>query len=243
VVAASPCPPTGLSVDGVRVSDPNCIQSSGGGVRNGELFSTDFATGTVNTILDNAWGDKVPEIVADPTAMSGRSLRFDWDTGFENYNGVWKKVPGNHRKLHVRIRLKQGPGGTNSGIQKIIRFRPTINSAERAAGTFNFQRGRILFYGDDFGSGENTDQTDTATHGPDSFVGQWRDYTDLSVQKFAAWVDGKKIIDSSVQLRTPMPSNLNNHAVMILGTFNSPATNRYDYIDKIDISANYMGVP
>lgn len=249
--AASPCAPPAFAVDGAPVSNEQCDTRSGGGVRNGELFSTDFSSGTIRSLMDVVWGDKLPTITADSTALSGRSLQFDWDSGFENYNGIFKTVPGTRRKLHVRIRLKQGPGGSNQGIQKIIRFRPSINGVERAAGTVNFQWGGILFGGDDFGTGDNhyQDPALVASHGPDTFVGRWRyieamlDYSDLNVQRFSVWVDGTKVIDDSVRLRTPMHSSLNLNGVMILGTFNSPAANRMDYVDKIDISANYMGVP
>lgn len=249
--AASPCAPSPLLIDGSPAGEVQCRTESGDGVRNGELFSTDFASGTASSILSAVWGGKLPTVASDSTAMSGRSLQFDWDPGFENYNGVFKTIPGTRRKLHVRIRLKQGPGGSNRGIQKIIRFRPSIDGVERAAGTVNFQWGTILFGGDDFGTGEtySQSQAQVATHGPDTFVGRWRyleamlDYSDLSVQKFAVWVDGTKIIDGSVPLRSPLPASLNMNGVMILGTFNGPATDRMDYIDKIDISANYMGVP
>lgn len=249
--AASPCAPSSLLIDGSPVNDAQCRTESSGGVRNGELFSTDFASGTASSILSAVWGGNMPTVTSDSTAISGRSLRFDWDRGFENYNGVFRTVPGTRRKLHVRIRLKQGPGGSNGGIQKIIRFRPSIDGVERAAGTVNFQWGSILFGGDDFGTGENypQNQAQLSTHGPDTFVGRWRyieamlDYTDLSVQKFSVWVDGTKVIDGSAPLRSPLPSTLNMNGVMILGTFNGPATDRMDYIDKIDISASYMGVP
>lgn len=250
--AATPCPPSTLSIDGgASVSTP-CTSASApppsqGGVRNGELFSTDFSSGLVQSILDVVWGGKTPSIISDATALSGRSLRFDWDPGFENYNGVFKKVSGTHKKLHARIHMKQGSGGTNGGIQKIIRFRPQVNGAEVAAGTINFQWGKILFFGDDYGDGDN--HVASSSVSPDSFVNKWRylevmlDYSNPSVQHVALWVDGSKVLDERIQLSSPMPSTLNMNGVMFFGTFNGPATDRYDYIDKIDISANYMGVP
>lgn len=247
--AAVPCPPTSLSIDGGPTIETPCTTTSMGGVVNGELFSTDFSSGILTSILSMAWGEKLPTIVTDSTALSGRALRFDWDPGFENYNGVFQRVTGNHRKLHVRILLKQGPGGTNSGIQKIIRFRPQINGAEAAAGTVNFQWGNILFGGDNYGDGNNHIQSNASTHGPDTFVNRWRylevmlNYSDLSVQHIAIWVDGTKVLDKKIQLQSPMPSSLNMNGVMFLGTFNGPATDRFDYIGKIDISKDYMGIP
>jgi hypothetical protein len=225
---------------------------SGGGIVNGELFSTDFATGTAGQIFDEVWGANLPTVVADATALSGRSLRFDWDSGFENYNGAVKVVTGtNRRKLHVRVRLKQAGGADNGGIQKIIRFRPDINGVEATAGTVNFQWGDILFYGDSYGDGNNHVQSTMtqATHGPDTFRGQWRylevmlDYTDLSVQHVMVWVDGTLVLDDQIPLNSPMSATLNMNRVMFLGTFNSPADDRFDYVDKIDISASFMGIP
>lgn len=251
--AAVPCPPTALSVDGSPAETVPCVAptppNEGGGVRDGELFSTDFTSGTLSSLMSSVWGERPPTIVADDTATGGRSLRFDWDPGYENYNGVFKRISGTHKKLHVRLRMKQGPGGTNRGIQKIIRFRPQINGQERAAGTVNFQWGQILFAGDDFGDRNNHVQSDTEAYGPDTFVNRWRwleamlDYSNPSVQHIAIWVDGHKVLDEKIRLSSPMPSSLNMNGVMIFGTFNAPATDRMDYIDKIDISANYMGVP
>lgn len=245
---ATPCPPPGLTLDGEAVTS-TCVPTQSGGVRNGDLFSTDFSSGTASSIFSAAWGSKMPQVVEDSSSPSGRSLRFDWDSGFENYNGVFRTVSGNRKKLHVRILLKQGPGGTNGGIQKIIRFRPQINGQEAAAGTVNFQWGDILFFGDSYGDGQNHVQTSSASHGPNTFVGRWRyleamlDYSNPSIQHIAVWVDGTKVIDSKIPLRSPMPSTLNMNGVMILGTFNGPAADRMDYIAKVDISENYLGVP
>lgn len=246
--AGAPCPPTSLSVDGSSPQTVTCERQPQGG-KNGDLFSSDFASGTSGSIFNVAWGDKVPTVIADPSAPSGRSLRFDWDSGFENYNGVFKTVAGTHKKLYVRVLLKQGTGGSNGGIQKVIRFRPQINGTEAAAGTINFQWNNILFFGDSYGDGANHTQTDSATHGPNTFVGRWRylevmlDYSNPSVQHVAAWVDGAKVLDKKISLRTPMPSSLNMNGVMFLGTFNGPASDRFDYIGKVDISTTYLGVP
>lgn len=226
----TPTPPPGTSADEGTI-----------------IFRETFANGSR---LSEVWGEPAPTVVNDSTASDGRSLQYQWRSGFENYNGGFVLVPGTYRKIHVRIRYKQGANANNNGIQKIIRIRANANGNERAVGTINAQYGQWLFYGDDFGNFANHFQfaSTVATHGPNTFRGQWRylefmlDYTNLNQQKAKLWVDGTLVLDTTVNLNSPIYSTVNLNGIMLLGTFNSPADTRTDWIDDVVVSTGYIGV-
>lgn len=211
------------------------------------LFSEDFASGNADSLL--TWGSPSPTVADDVLASNGQALRYQWQHGFENYNGAFRTLDGEHRVVHVRLRLRQDLAADNGGIQKIVRYRGNIDGiGDRAVGTFNFQWGSLLFFGDDFGNGNNHVQTLVASHGPDTFRGQYRyletrlDYSDPTEQRFRAWVDGTLVIDGVVPLATVMPPSTRLEGVMFLGTFNDPADTRSDWIDDIVIATSYIGI-
>lgn len=211
------------------------------------LYGEDFASGTANSL--ETWGDPVPAVAADALANNGQALRYRFQRGFENYNGAFRFVQSGHRVMHVRLRLRQDVGADNSGIQKIVRYRGLIDGeGDRPMGTFNFQWGELLFFGDDFGNGQNHVQTLVSTHGPNSFRGQYRyletriDYSDRSLQRFSAWVDGLQVLDGAVPLSPALPTSTQVEGIMFLGTFNDPADTRSDWIDEIVIATSYIGL-
>jgi len=212
------------------------------------LYSEDFTNSSTAGLL--TWGSPPPAVANDALALNGKALRYQWQSGFENYNGAFRNLGGEHRVLHVRLRLRQDAGASNAGIQKIVRYRANINgTGDRAVGTFNFQWNTLLFNGDDLGDGNNHVQTLAATHGPNTFRGQYRyletrlDYSDPAVQRFRAWVDGSLVIDNAVALGSPIPASTRLEGVMFLGTFNNPADTRSDWIDDIVIATGPIGLP
>lgn len=229
-----------------------CIALAGEPARAGSLptvlYSEDFTSSSTAGLL--TWGSPPPAVANDALALDGKALRYQWQSGFENYNGAFRNIGGEHRVLHVRLRLRQDADASHAGIQKIVRYRANINgTGDRAVGTFNFQWNTLLFYGDDFGDGNNHVQTQVATHGPDSFRGQYRyletrlDYSDPTRQRFRAWVDGSLVIDNAVTLSPPIPASMRLEGVMFLGTFNHPADTRSDWIDDIVIATGPIGLP
>lgn len=211
------------------------------------LYSEDFADGNAKSL--DTWGEPAPAVAADALARNGLALRYQWQSGFENYNGAFRFIDGTHSVLHVRLRLRQDADADNSGIQKIVRYRAVIDGdGDRPVGTFNFQWGELLFFGDDFGNGQNHVQSQVATHGPDTFRGQYRyvetrlDYSDRSIQRFSAWVDGVQVLSGAVPLSPALPVSTRVEGVMLLGTFNEPADTRSDWIDEIVIATSYIGI-
>lgn len=249
LAVASTLPPTGnASVGGL------------GGVVNGELYSNDFTTGTSGLVR---WGNPEPVRAMDPAALDGWALRYDWvarepQDPRENYNGASlnhniASPPGGRKSMYCRIRFRLGSANARiDGIQKIIRYRSIINGvSDIYSGTLNIQWGTFLFNGDNYGNGNNHVQFANTinSHGPATFRNTYRwlefflSYENPSRQVARAWVDGTLIIDTTVNLNTPMPSNQNMNYIMFLGTYNNPADTRSDWIDKIDVSDSFMGVP
>jgi len=148
----------------------------------------------------------------------------------------------------VRIRYKQQAGADNDNIKKTIRFRATVGGVDNTpVGTCDIYHLQFIHFGDDYGDALNHFQT--AGLIPDDFAGSYHwleymvDYTDLNKQVFKIWTDGDVALDDFVNLSTPMSSDIDLSAVTIMTIFNTPADDRYDWIDKVDVSASFMGVP
>jgi len=239
----------------VFVSGSGVLDPEAGGGAAGELFSTDFGVRIPAELA--TWGNPAPSRQSDPDALNGWGLRYSFHSGYENFNGAALShniafPPGGRKRMFCRIRFKLGPNANINGIQKILRFRGVVNGVtERPMGTLNIQWGDFLFFGDNYGNGQNHTQIPSTkqTHGPQTFRDQYRwlefmvDYSDPSRQAFKAWVDGTLVLEGSVNLNPPMPANLNMNYIMFLGTYNEPAATRQDWIDRIDVSDEYMGVP
>jgi hypothetical protein len=215
----------------------------------GKLLNANFDDGGLDGL--SPWGSPSPHVVSDATARGGKAVQFDWRSGAEQNIGLLAKVNAG-KKVHVRVRYKQGAGADNSGIKKTIRVRATIDGvSDRAIGTLDIQWGRWNFFGDDFGDGNNHFQNSgsEATAGPDTFRGTWRyvelmvDYSTVGYQKARIWVDGTLVLDASIKLSQNMSSNMNIDWVYLASVFNGPSNTRSEWFDDVAVSTDYIGVP
>jgi hypothetical protein len=215
----------------------------------GSLLNTNFDNGTLGALT--SWGSPAPKVVSDPTANGGKAVQFDWKSGAEQNIGLLAEMSAG-KKVHVRVRYKQGANADNSGIKKTIRIRATIDGvSDRAVGTLDIQWGGWNFFGDDFGDGDNHFQTDAsrATAGPDTFRGVWRylelmvDYSTIGYQKAKVWVDGVLVLDTTIKLAQNVSSNMNIDWVYLASVFNGPSDTRSEWFDDLAVSTDYIGVP
>lgn len=234
-------------------------QEGGGGdpdpepepIGEGDIYSHDFAGGSKGGLF--TWGDPEPTVVTDATSASGHSLRYQWQSGYENYNGAFYTLPSSPtlKHIYVRIRYKKQAGANISGIQKIIRFRGTTDggATEVNAGTINTQYGNWRF-GED---GAVWDSPSGSDYGPIRSVGNWvvlQGYVDYRIPgRLLAkiWCDDVLVVDvdddnpgGNIRPGTQDP-NFRMHGIMFLGTYNGPADSRYDWISRIDVGTEYIG--
>jgi hypothetical protein len=239
---------------GVLVTRTSIVpEVGGGGVEDGELFSAGFTGGDpfgdFRLVWNSAGGGEDPTVVDDVEALDGKAVRFDWNSGLENDKGMSIDIAGSgRRKIYVRIRYKMAAGANNSGIKKVIRVRGTVNGTDGVPlGTLDVYGDEWIHFGDDYGDAMN--HFATAGLIPDDFAGSYHwleyclDYSDLSKQAFQIWTDGELALDDEVTLGSPIHSSVNLNLVAVMTIFNTPADNRYDWVDKVDVSASFMGVP
>lgn len=249
------CVVTATNAGGSSSQDSNTVGpvEESAPIESGDIYSHDFAGGSKGGLF--TWGDPEPAVVADATSASGYSLRYQWQSGYENYNGAFYTFGSSPARKHVyvRIRYKKQAGASISGIQKQLRFRGTIDNGanEIAIGTVNTQSSRWRF-------GENGsvwDSPSDSDYGPARSVGEWvwlealLDFRTAGRLIFKLWCDGELVIDvddnnpsGNANAGTQNP-NFRMHGIMFLGTYNGPADSRYDWISRIDVGTEFMGVP
>ena len=229
-----------------------CI--AGGGAPPTTLFSHQFADSTYGGL---ATYQVTPGIVTDATALSGKSVQLDWTSGAEYAQIISFPPATSYKKLYIRIHYKQDATADNSGIKKTIRFRGNVGGVGgKALGTFNIQSGRFLFYGDDYGNGQNENQTGYlgsdpifVDNKPDTLRSTWRylemmvDYTDTAKQVASMWIDGTLIISRDLAISPSIDSSAYFEKIWVFSTFNSPKDNRSEWLGEVVVSTAVIGMP
>jgi hypothetical protein len=202
----------------------------------------DDNTSGMFTLSGGGAGQGQLSIVADATAIGGRSIRQVWTGGTANQARISaaQSVVGLRKRVFARWRWKMEPGFETSGILKMVRFHednfgPLIATLDIIFDEF------ILFYDNLGRSGSSLPVRPSALAD-----GQWHWYEvecDMSVSGVVSgrvWIDGVKVIDFSGPA---------NHSGIEIGTvnwnetFNSPAYTGYSWFDEAALSTVRIGTP
>jgi len=235
----------GVSSEG-PIGEGGIGSGEGGGVGSGEgdLLNVTFDDGSFGPLAPwVTWpiGSTPATIVADATAIGGKSVRMSWVGGDNNNKGVLVTVPGGPRqKIHVRFRYKLPAGANISGIMKLIRFR---GPADKAIGTIDIFGGQWLHWTDDLTDGANhfasgstpADALDTWI-----WVEAMADWSAFTSGVFRLWIDGELVLDYT---RSGVSYSGGIQTIYLWGYFNSPAETRNEWIDQVAVGTSYIGIP
>jgi hypothetical protein len=222
------------------------------------LYETTFASLTARTYSDEVvdidgvdwyfWVNSPSglAIINDVTAPSGKLLQCTFTSGAERTSGIVSQsgsLSGTGLKLHVAIDLQYTGYSDLGGIKKTLRFK----AGESIVGTLNAQYDKWIWDLADSGGGYYEQTLLLDTHGPSSFIGTTRrlegmlDFTSTSAPLFSIWVDGDLVLSGTSSAANSYPGG-NVDGTYVSTTFNDPAANGTDRVERIIFNNSFIGV-
>jgi hypothetical protein len=206
-------------------------------------FEENFDDGALDstvTVWNNGAAMQPPGIVADETALGGRSLRLTWTGGIENDQGARVTVPGGPLPVvHVRFRYKLPANADLTGLMQLVRFKGRENLA---LGSLSIAGGQWAHWTDTFSDGFYQFAPGS---GPAECLGRWcwieasMDYSSGTSGRARLWINGVEVLDYT---RTGIAYGGGIASVELWG-YGFPPETRSELLDELAVGPAYLGVP